>query len=74
MHTDATGAVDLGQVKSTMHSLAFGEAMAQAAEDYKRVSWDLLESAAARSQGCAATCCSQLVTSFVELPLYTAAS
>ncbi|GAB4821581.1 hypothetical protein N2152v2_008627 [Parachlorella kessleri] len=36
MHTDPGGAMNVGQIKSTMHSLAFGQAMAQAAEDYKK--------------------------------------
>lgn len=38
MHTDSSGAMNVAQTKSTMHSLAFGQAMAAAAEDYKRVS------------------------------------
>ena len=38
MHTDPGGAMNVAQTKSTMHSLAFGQAMAQAAEDYKKVS------------------------------------
>ena len=29
--------IDVGKVKGQMHSLAFGQAMAAAAEDYKRV-------------------------------------
>ena len=29
--------MNVAQTKSTMHSLAFGQAMAQAAEDYKKV-------------------------------------
>jgi hypothetical protein len=37
MHTESNGAMNVGKIKSTMHSLAFGEAMAQAAEDYKKV-------------------------------------
>lgn len=32
--------MDVQKVKGQMHSLAFGQAMAQAAEDYKRVRVD----------------------------------
>lgn len=49
--------MDLEKRKGQMHSLAFGQAMAKAAEDYKKVGWESDRFASFGSWTFFTTCC-----------------